>query len=77
MEFTGRVKRTLAYIGVWKTIHPPIKELMRRYHQYMVLSAISTDQQKRVAHYKIIAGHEGHVRFVNLDKSGPIKTLNR
>jgi len=69
MDLEGQVKRTLAHIENSETIHPENKELIKKYQRQMVLSDISAaQQQKLMAHYKIIAEHVGNGRFVDLDK---------
>ena len=69
MDYEAAVARTLAYIESAAHIHPENKQLIAEYHRDMVLADISSaQQQKLLAHFKIITDHVGQTRFVDLDK---------
>ncbi|MFC6989940.1 tyrosine-type recombinase/integrase [Haloplanus sp. GCM10025708] len=69
MDYEAAVNRTLAYIESATHIHPENKQLIAEYHRDMVLADISSAQQQKVlAHFKIITDHVGQTRFVDLDK---------
>jgi len=69
MDYEAAVNRTLAYIESAAHIHPENKQLITEYHRDMVLADISSAQQQKVlAHIKIITDHVGQTRFVDLDK---------
>ncbi|WP_256030402.1 tyrosine-type recombinase/integrase [Natronomonas aquatica] len=69
MDYEAAVTRTLAYIESATHIHPENKRLIVEYHRDMVLADISSAQQQKVlAHFKIITDHVGQTRFVDLDK---------
>lgn len=69
MDYEAAVDRTLAYIDSATHIHPENKRLIQAYHRDMVLADISSAQQQKVlAHFKIIIDHVGQTRFEDLDK---------
>ncbi|MDB2284461.1 tyrosine-type recombinase/integrase [Halorubrum ezzemoulense] len=69
MDYEAAVTRILAYIESATHIHPENKRLIAEYHRDMVLADISSAQQQKVlAHFKIITDHVGQTRFVDLDK---------
>jgi site-specific recombinase XerD len=69
MDYEAAVARTLAYIESASHIHPENKRLIQAYHQEMVLADISAAQQQKVlAHFKIITDHVGLTRFTEMDK---------
>jgi len=70
MDYEGQVQRILSQITGSDTVHPANKELIRSYHQHMLLSGISPAQrQKLLAHLKIIVDHVGETAFRDLDKN--------
>lgn len=76
MDYEAAVTRTLAYIESASHIHPENKQLIKEYHRDMVLADISSaQQQKLLAHFKIITDHVGQTRFVDLDKEAIIELV--
>ena len=68
MDYEAAVDRTLAYIDSATHIHPENKRLIQAYHRDMVLADISSAQQQKVlAHFKIITDHVGQPRFGDLE----------
>ncbi|MFC6875380.1 tyrosine-type recombinase/integrase [Halobellus marinus] len=69
MDYEAAAARILAYIDSADHIHPENKQLIKDYHRDMLLADISAAQQQKVlAHFKIITDHVGETRFVDLDK---------
>lgn len=69
MDYEAAAARILAYVESADHIHPENKQLIKDYHRDMLLADISAAQQQKVlAHFKIIADHVGDTRFVDLDK---------
>ncbi|MGQ4555948.1 tyrosine-type recombinase/integrase [Halobellus sp. GM3] len=67
MDYEAAAARTLAYIETSPEIHPENKQLIFAYHREMVLADISAAQQQKVlAHFKIITEQVGLTRFTDL-----------
>lgn len=69
MDYEAAAARVLDYVESASHIHPDNKQLIHDYHRDMVLADISpAQQQKLLAHFKIITDHVGQTRFTDLDK---------
>jgi site-specific recombinase XerD len=69
MDYEAAAARTLAYIETSSDIHSENKQLIFAYHRDMVLADISAAQQQKVlAHFKIITDHVGLTRFTDLSR---------
>lgn len=69
MDYEAAVERTLAYIESASHIHPDNKQLLVDYHREMVLADISSAQQQKVlAHLKIIIDHLAQTPCESLDR---------
>ncbi|WP_340102182.1 tyrosine-type recombinase/integrase [Salinibaculum salinum] len=69
MDYEAAAARVLNYVESAPHIHPDNKQLIHDYHRDMVLADISpAQQQKLLAHFKIITDHVGQTPFTDLDK---------
>jgi site-specific recombinase XerD len=69
MDYEAAATRVLDYVESAEHIHSENKHLIQAYHRDMVLADISSAQQQKVlAHFKIIADHIGETPFPDLDK---------
>lgn len=76
MDYEAAAGRTLVYVESAAHIHPENKQLIRAYHRDMVLADISAAQQQKVlAHLKIITDHVGQTPFADLDKEDIVELV--
>jgi len=76
MDYEAAADRVLNYVESASHIHPENKRLIQAYHRDMVLADISPAQQQKVlAHFKIITDHVGQTPFADLDKDDIVELV--